>query len=191
MYSDRSHTGRNGTAFSPLIDTLKSALRRRADRIAVAPDEGGDAPREPFVPEPLDPVNDLGCASFDAPIELAAEKEETPPQDRPRDISLTEFGQMAGRNGAYVEEPPSELPGAAMKKLRTADTAELSLLAMVERFAAALHQRQASEEVAPRARDADRDTALAEALRGLALFTEAGFDEQRALAPVQHAQGHA
>ncbi len=69
----------------------------------------------------------------------------------------------------------------AIEKLRGVPPQELSLVQMVERFAAALHENQdtarklamrgATNSSAP-----PRDAALAQALKALALFTERGFD---------------
>ncbi|MEO1489364.1 MAG: hypothetical protein AAFR88_08025 [Pseudomonadota bacterium] len=70
--------------------------------------------------------------------------------------------------------------GSAIERLRQTPTEDLSLVQMVERFAAALHdhqeaaRRQAAAGFAPPP-GPGRDAALAEALKALSLFTERGF----------------
>ncbi len=69
----------------------------------------------------------------------------------------------------------------AIEKLREVPPQELSLVQMVERFAAALHENQeTARKLVARGRPGPstppRDAALAEALKALALFTERGFD---------------
>ncbi len=70
---------------------------------------------------------------------------------------------------------------SAIEKLREVPPQELSLVQMVERFAAALHENQdAARKLAMRgavnSSAPPRDAALAQALKALALFTERGFD---------------
>ena len=127
-----------------------------------------------------------------------------PAGKKPRSLDLQEFAQLPGRNGAWVEEqrpevvkPPVETsaapdepklspvptprstPASALAKLRQSSPDELSLVEMVERFAAALHDHQALERKRVAEGQAARETALAEALKALSLFTEAGFDQGR------------
>ena len=65
----------------------------------------------------------------------------------------------------------------ALEKLRQAPVQELSLVHMVERFAAALHDHQDAEHKRPGSTQSPRsDAALAEALKALTLFTGDGFD---------------
>ncbi|MBV7258756.1 hypothetical protein [Erythrobacter crassostreae] len=83
-------------------------------------------------------------------------------------------------------EPSIEAPLAAqiapsaktaLEKLRQAPVEELSLVHMVERFAAALHDHQDAERKRPGSlRSPDKDASLASALKALTLFTEDGFD---------------
>ncbi|MGB3805896.1 MAG: hypothetical protein WA936_01725 [Erythrobacter sp.] len=117
----------------------------------------------------------------------------------PRAMSLTDFGQMSERDGVWVIEPaavhdgdndadgdtipPAEDeqaghagldkpvgPTRALAQLRAARTDDLSLLQMVERFAAALHAHHDG------ASGPQRDEALAQSLRALELFDRNGFD---------------
>lgn len=68
-------------------------------------------------------------------------------------------------------------PGlSAIAKLRSVPPGDLSLVQMIERFAAALHERQAAEQRNPgQSRRPGRDAALADALRALSVLSEAGF----------------
>jgi hypothetical protein len=149
----------------------------------------------------IDPARELGSSSLDAPVEampfsfVAPENEpETAPEPEspapPLSLDLAEFAAMPGRNGVWVEEqeivteldtvvqsvaapaPPPVSPGA-IERLRAVPISELSLVQMVERFAAALHERQSAP---PRAAGdwadmAGREAALAEALKALAALS--------------------
>jgi hypothetical protein len=65
---------------------------------------------------------------------------------------------------------------SAIAKLRSVPPGDLSLVQMIERFAAALHERQAAEQRNPgKSRSPGRDTALADALRALSVLSEAGY----------------
>jgi hypothetical protein len=64
---------------------------------------------------------------------------------------------------------------SALDRLRKVPPQDLSLVQMVERFAAALHEFQQRESAQPQAQGQNRDQALAEALRALTMFTEHGF----------------
>ncbi|TRD11217.1 hypothetical protein FGU71_04685 [Erythrobacter insulae] len=67
---------------------------------------------------------------------------------------------------------------SALEQLRQAPIGELSMVHMVERFAAALHDHQNAERQRPGSRhSAHADAALAEALKALSLFTDEGFDD--------------
>lgn len=69
-------------------------------------------------------------------------------------------------------------PETALEKLREVPPQDLSLVQMVERFAAALHEHQAASHARPAAGpDAKGDAALAEALKALDMFGPRGFDE--------------
>lgn len=109
---------------------------------------------------------------------------------RPREMGLAEFGDLPGRNAVWVEDPASSglqsrthrkpstpTPASALEKLRQTPPDQLSLVEMVERFAAALHEHQNQERARMALGQAGRDAALAEALKALTLFTERGFDQ--------------
>lgn len=160
----------------------------------------------------IDPASELGSDSLDAPIEdeRPAESEPSAPAAEPlyRELELGEFAKLPGRNAVWVEEPAeqveesleqageplelvTEAPEAetarepklsAIEKLRQVPPQELSLMQMVERFAAALHERQEAERALPPGRHApNRDTALAEALRALNTLATEGFYSDPAL----------
>jgi hypothetical protein len=111
----------------------------------------------------------------------------------PRELDLAQFAKLPGRNGVWVEEAAPQQTGArqqtALEKLRQVPPQKLSLIQMVERFAAALHEHQqggraslaknASHDPSPHPSNgqAQRDAALAEALKALTLFTQGGFDQ--------------
>ncbi|MBV7265372.1 hypothetical protein [Erythrobacter ani] len=125
--------------------------------------------------------------------------------DAPRDMSLADFADLPGRNAVWVQEPAEAAPTAAqpiatavspetesaeitaeapsrpgpqaaISKLRGIPPGDLSLIQMVERFAAALHERQ---QKLPGRRDQIAgkhcDTTLAEALKSLTMFTGQKF----------------
>ncbi len=126
--------------------------------------------------------------------ETLAEAAPTLLKQKPRSLDLGEFAQLPGRNAVWVEEPeiadsapsPISKPRAvrktsALEKLRQTPPENLSLVQMVERFAAALQDHQQAETAgtakkAPK-NERGRDAALAEALKALSLFTERGFDQ--------------
>jgi hypothetical protein len=142
-------------------------------------------------------------AADDAPL-ACAEEAATPPQA----LDLSEFAALPGRNAVWVEEPaaapvaaaepaphaaPAPAPApimrrpaphavepnpSAIERLRAVPTSELSLVQMVERFAAALHEHQSAPagSAGQRADLAGRDAALAEALKALAALSRASED---------------
>lgn len=63
----------------------------------------------------------------------------------------------------------------AIEKLRQTQPSELSIVQLVERFAAALHDVQENAPHAMNDQEPQRDKALAQALKALSLFTERGF----------------
>jgi len=126
--------------------------------------------------------------------------------EKPAELGLVEFGRLPGRNAVWLEgplpdhlganhgertprdaeptgeaalqqpSPPALARSAALARLRATPTEELSLVQLVERLAAALHERQAADESrAPSAEaggsqeheGAAREAALAEAIRAL------------------------
>lgn len=72
-----------------------------------------------------------------------------------------------------VAPAPRPLSPSAIERLRAVPTSELSLVQMVERFAAALHEHQSAApgQGPQRADQAGREAALAEALKALAAFS--------------------
>jgi hypothetical protein len=124
----------------------------------------------------------------------------SPVEDKPLSVDLNEFGSLPGRNAVWVEEskqaqqevPEADqaadavapqtsprVPATALEKLRQTPTEDLSLVEMVERFAAALHDRQEQERAHAIHGYTSRENALAEALKALSLFTDAGFDQRK------------
>ena len=177
--------------------------------------------------DPLEalPFTGLKPAVDDAAQEDAEPAEAAPP---PVELDLAQFAALPGRNAVWVEDvaapapaaepfaPSPELPAAepvlaavppaprppapsAIEHLRAVPTSELSLVQMVERFAAALHEHQSVPPGAGghRADQASREAALAEALKALAAFgPEAGAPTQgeplrAALARLQELRGAA
>ena len=151
--------------------------------------------------------------------DAGAETSALPP---PLELDLEEFGALPGRNGVWVEdrgfiaeapepepapEPelhalapaPRPVSPSAIEHLRAMPTSELSLVQMVERFAAALHEHQSAPPSTStlRADQAGRDAALAEALKALAAFspdestTARGEPLRAALARLQELRGAA
>lgn len=111
-----------------------------------------------------------------------------PTAPEPVALDLAQFAQIPGRNAVWVEElpvPPAEIAAQpairtplravppkpqpnVVEQLRAVAPSELSLVQMVERLAAALHERQAKSGALP----AGRDAALAEALKALAILAQ-------------------
>lgn len=116
----------------------------------------------------------------------------------PQELDLAQFAALPGRNAVWVEEPvtaaaptkadvdpepepateqapvmhpvaPRPARPSAIERLRAVPTSELSLVQLVERFAAALHEHQAAP--ADHAGLATRDAALADALKALAALS--------------------
>ena len=71
-------------------------------------------------------------------------------------------------------------PTTGVEALRQKPAEDLSLVEMVERFAAALHDRQTQERARFEQGQKTRDAALADALKALTVFTESGFDQGQA-----------
>ncbi len=129
------------------------------------------------------------AAESETPAPSEAEKQphnySTLPE-RPQELDLAEFAELPGRNGVWVEEQPKvdaepariareprPAPPAAgaLEKLRQTPPEQLSLVEMVERFAAALHERQQADRQRASNSGPARDAALAEALKALTFFT--------------------
>lgn len=131
----------------------------------------------------------------------------------PQELDLAQFAALAGRNAVWVEEPvaaaapslvvPEPAPApepatimrraelrtpspSAIERLRAVPPSELSLVQMVERFAAALHEHQSTP--AGSTGLAARDAALAEALKALAVLSR-DSEAQTQSEPVRAALG--
>ena len=93
---------------------------------------------------------------------------------------LDNFTRMAAENPAANSTGGSgefHHTPAAIDKLRSVPPQDLSLVQMVERLAMALNERQESARTRPPSEQAsERDAALAEALKALAVFTEKGME---------------
>ncbi|MEO1731134.1 MAG: hypothetical protein AAFR64_10380 [Pseudomonadota bacterium] len=96
-------------------------------------------------------------------------------------LELGEFEQI--EDPAPAARPSVEQASSGIEKLRQSKPDDLSLVQLVERFAAALHDAHdnAPGGVAGSAEgDPQREKALAEALKALSLFTERGFGQPAA-----------
>lgn len=185
-------TGRNSPR--PASDpSLAMMALRRVQTIDPASELGSASLDEPIETMPF------AAREPEAEAEAAAPQETPPP---PRMLDLSEFAALPGRNAVWVEETdaapaavsepdhvsdplPQSAPVAAavaaspanpgvIAQLRAVPPSELSLVQMVERFAAALHERQAGPGAAGQRPDpAAREAVLAEALRALAALSDA------------------
>jgi hypothetical protein len=127
----------------------------------------------------------------------------------PVELDLADFAALPGRNAVWVVAPaaaaaepepapepvlraaaPPPVSPSAIARLRAVPPSELSLLQMVERFAAALHEHQSAPVGSsdPRAGMAGRDAALAEALKALATLSR-DSEAQTQSEPVRAALG--
>jgi hypothetical protein len=158
----------------------------------------------------IDPAKELGSASLDAPLDnkadfaLSVDAADADAGTAPIELNLSAFAILPGRNGVWIEEPAAPGPhpaaqgqsapgaaSAAIARLRAVPPGDLSLVQMVERFAAALRDYQTAKTAEAAARadglddhdsTAERDAVLGEALRALTQVTkrghaEAGWDE--------------
>lgn len=198
-----------GLAVGGVVFAMAGSMSARARRRMHSPSIAELATRRHAknVVRPIDPARDLGSRRLDDPVETmpfakedapqspaAPEPEEGPAASAPRALDLSEFAELPGRNGVWVEEPApapaapepapirrapvTELrvptPGtAALSRLRAVPTSELSLVQMVERFAGALHEHRTAAPQRPltTAELAAREAALAEALKALAALS--------------------
>ena len=163
--------------------------RRSLEQLVSAQEQPED---ELLLSKPLDPFED-------GEAELEAGSEDGSSEDTPRELGLEEFAALPGLDGVWIEAPIDEVSyeseeaqtsaaptlaaiavpeKSALEKLRERPTEELSMVEMVERFAGALHERQSAEREHRSGSSHSRDSALADALKALSLFTEAGFDAQ-------------
>lgn len=139
-----------------------------------------------------DPVRDHAFDPDQTPAESPAEAA----ADEPVALDLAQFAALPGRNAVWVDDTPEPTPApapaventpditpmapaspsplpmpSAIAKLRAVPPSELSLVQMVERFAVALHEQQEPGSTGARRLPAQREAALAEALRQLAQLT--------------------
>ena len=176
--------------------TIAEMAGRRVRSIDPVRELGSHSLDEPVAQTPfaVAPISPNPFADDPAP-----EPEAAPP----RALDLSEFAELPGRNAVWVEDvepspvaapppqpakpaPPLSVPQsvpapfvvpdpgtAALAHLRATPPEQLSLVQMVERFAAALHDhRSAAPGSAGHNRDlAARDAALAEALKALAALS--------------------
>lgn len=148
--------------------------------------------------EPVEELPFAALRPEAAPAPEAAEEQALPQAEDdlppPRSLELSEFAACPGRNAVWVSAPapveaaaeadeapvavdpePCPAPASlhavgsgAIELLRAVPPSELSLVQMVERFAAALHEHQAAAARSGQRADlAGRDAALAEALKAL------------------------
>jgi len=182
-----------------------AAMRRRLARVrgeaqaARAPAEDHAAQEDDA--EDAAPAAEPAEAEVETPADAETNAETQAPETVP-ELDLARFAQLSGRNAVWVEGPlpesifsgeaqddaepapekPQERPrfgSAAIEHLRATPAKDLSLVQMVERLAAALHEREAAEQARgsgdaasgndPR-RNAARDAALAEAIRVLGVL---------------------
>lgn len=131
----------------------------------------------------------------DAEAPETASLETTPPENASSEAASLEFTPP---ETAEIDAPATRYhgaePRAAITLLRQTHPEELSLMQMVERFAAALHDLQKREEDRPITRsqsasasaaERDAEQALAEALKALAMFSEEKLDHEGQQTPGQ------
>lgn len=142
-----------------------------------------------------------------APVPLAVVETTAPEAAASLALDLAQFAALPGRNAVWVEEPvasaahaapapepatparrtaPRPASPSAIERLRAVPTSELSLIQMVERFAAAVHEHQSVPTSS--AGLAARDAALAEALRALAALSRES-EAQTQSEPLREALG--
>lgn len=167
------------------------------------PTESAPTDSAPTESAPPESARAQGAAPGAGDPETGPSVPRSPPAAPPA-LDLAQFGALPGRNAVWVEGPlPEEFPrpeggqavtprdpspespvesatgsakaSAALARLRSTPAEDLSLVEMVERLAAALHERQAADATRPRAAgaraDGRRDAALAEALKALGDLT--------------------
>ncbi|MDJ0644038.1 MAG: hypothetical protein QNJ15_14585 [Erythrobacter sp.] len=133
-------------------------------------DETADTPREPAGRMPLRRRRNRGKQ-----VELVQALSEHRARQtalKKDQLDLGEFTQLAEKNRTSRAKPAP----TAIDKLRAVPPQDLSLVQMVERLAVALQERQeAARNRPPAEQTSERDAALAEALKALAVFTENGL----------------
>jgi hypothetical protein len=131
----------------------------------------------------------------DETLALAQVELEPGPQSGSEEVPepVSQPGSESGSLAGSLADLQAPIPTTGIAKLRATPTEELSLVQLVERFAAALHEAQeaAPQDLAgsePGAGDAEREQALAAALKALHSFTGDGLD-QKARAAMAGATG--
>lgn len=174
--------------FDAPVETMPFAVAEPQPEPASVP-EAAPAPAAAPEPQPLD------VAEAAAPAAAPAS---------PQELDLAQFAALPGRNAVWIEEPVAAAAPApasatlvrsaalrppspsAIERLRAVPTSELSLVQMVERFAAALHEHQSAPTGSTGL--AARDAALAEALKALAVLSR-DSEAQTQSEPVRAALG--
>ena len=184
-------------SFDAPVETMPFSITDPRPELEVAPEAAPEAEPAP------------------APVALAVVETAAPEAAVPQALDLAAFAALPGRNAVWVEEPvaavepsvaeaepapapapepetlvrrtaPRPVSPSAIERLRAVPTSELSLVQMVERFAAALHEHQSAPNGT--AGLAARDAALAEALRALAALSR-DSEAQTQSEPVRAALG--
>lgn len=153
-------------------------------------EEDGPADDDTWLPAFLGEVQDEPTC-FEEASALAMASAAPDPAPPPRELDLSAFADMPGRNAVWVEEavsataepsPPAPKPApTALARLRAVPPTQLSLCEMVERLAAALQEYQAAHgDDAASVDDSpqDREALLDEALGALGRVTSRGRAEQ-------------
>lgn len=149
-----------------------------SDTFEKADDSGQDDPEEEVALPDAESAQ-TALDALDALIQSSAQDESSVLDSVPAAMGLEEFAALPGRDAVWVEDTglsadskpaqndPSISP--ALGKLRATPLEELSLVQMIERFAAALEDRKAARADAPPDR---RDQQLAETLKSVTAPTE-------------------
>ena len=143
-----------------LAEALDEADEAAMDMPAIAEDEP--------TPSEGDELDLGGFSQLEEPEAVSSEPVPVPePEPEP----------VPAQAPAATSEPRPVQAVSGIEKLRQTAPSDLSLVQLVERFAAALYEAQESTPQSRMAADAERkrEQALAEALKALTLFTESGF----------------
>ena len=149
--------------------------------------EGEDYPTE--MEEPDHELFELGTASAvteDVAVEALADPSDAPAQLAENDdydsaLDLSEFVEVVATAPHPSEDQAQPSAQSGIEKLRQSKPEDLSLVQLVERFAAALHDAHDNTSTGESGfADPQREKALAEALKALTLFTEGGFNQPTA-----------
>ena len=174
----------------PFAAPEEDAPQDNADEVILdlleADESDGDEPLE------LDEASEIGedpdqMATEEGVLELTQESETS---DEPAELDLGPFtagdeddeDTLPSETTAQAEIEPATQARTGIEKLREASPQDLSLVQLVERFAAALHEVQdkAPSDLAALTAEqggSERERALAEALKALSLFTQRGFNK--------------